>query len=307
MKKNIFWLSLCIPTYGVSEWFFPVLDSIYKQADRDKERDFEVVITDNGNNEEFTNKVNEFQKKHENLVYKKTDAKLFLNEIESYKLARGTLLKFINHRTILRPGALAFFIDFAKENYKNKPVTYFANGVLYKKPEHIECSSFGSFLDELGYWSSWSTGMAIWKDDFDRLDLSKPFNELFPHTTILFSQTKKDKYVINNKKLLTEINAESIKKGKYDLFHAFAVEYPAIFCDLYRNNDIDLKTFLKLKDHALEDVTRLFWRFIVKREPCSYDLSGFNGSLRVFYSKRAFVWMLAKCMVLKIARKIKLK
>ena len=24
-------LSLCIPTYGVSEWVFPVLDSIYNQ------------------------------------------------------------------------------------------------------------------------------------------------------------------------------------------------------------------------------------------------------------------------------------
>ena len=45
-------LSLCIPTNGISEWVFPVLDSIYNQKVDDSL--FEVIVTDNGNNEQFS-------------------------------------------------------------------------------------------------------------------------------------------------------------------------------------------------------------------------------------------------------------
>ncbi len=295
-------LSLCIPTYGISEWVFPVLDSIYSQdCSLD---DFEVVVTDNGTNQEFYGRMMEYQEDHRNLVYRKTDAKLFLNEIESYKNARGQLIKFINHRTLLLPGALQYFIEFVKKNQNRKPITYFTNGVLHKKPEIIECDSFERFLDDLGYWSSWSTGLAVWKEDFERLNLNKSFNELFPHTTILFDQTKRDYYLIDNKALLSEMQVSSTKKGSYDLFYAFAVEYPGILCDLLRNGDIDLDTFQRVKTHALECVARLYWRFVIKKEPCSYELSGFDKSLGVFYSRSQFNQMLIKCFFQKVSNQI---
>ena len=44
-------VSLCIPTNGVVEWVFPVLDSIYNQIVDNAL--FEIVITDNGNNVVF--------------------------------------------------------------------------------------------------------------------------------------------------------------------------------------------------------------------------------------------------------------
>ena len=44
-------LSLCIPTNGIVEWVFPALDSIYAEG-VDNER-FEVIVTDNGKNEDF--------------------------------------------------------------------------------------------------------------------------------------------------------------------------------------------------------------------------------------------------------------
>ena len=76
-------VSLCIPTNGVIEWVFPVLDSIYSQ-DCDY-NDFEVILTDNGNNKEFKEKINRYRKQYSNLYYFETKALGFLNEIESYK------------------------------------------------------------------------------------------------------------------------------------------------------------------------------------------------------------------------------
>ena len=48
INKRDYQISLCIPTNGVSEWVFPVLDSIYNQGV--SEELFEVIVTDNGKN-----------------------------------------------------------------------------------------------------------------------------------------------------------------------------------------------------------------------------------------------------------------
>ena len=71
-------LSLCIPTYGVIEWIFPVLDSIYDQSS-ELEDYFEVVVTNNGNKAEFERLILEYCDKHRNLKYKKTYFSGFLN------------------------------------------------------------------------------------------------------------------------------------------------------------------------------------------------------------------------------------
>ena len=49
-------LSLCIPTNGIIELIFPVLESIYSQNDVDSSL-FEVVVMDNGDNREFKIKI----------------------------------------------------------------------------------------------------------------------------------------------------------------------------------------------------------------------------------------------------------
>ena len=53
-------VSLCIPTNGVVEWVFPVLDSIYNQSVDNAL--FEIVITDNGNNVVFKKSIQDYLK-----------------------------------------------------------------------------------------------------------------------------------------------------------------------------------------------------------------------------------------------------
>lgn len=278
-------LSLCIPTYGISEWVLPVLDSIYNQNVSDDL--FEVIITDNGTNDSFENDLLPYINNHKNLIYKKTNAYSFLNEIESYKLATGKFIKFINHRTIMLEGSINYFIDFVKKYMEEKPFVYFTQGELKTKKEII-LNTFDEFVNVLSYWSSWSTGMAFWKEDFDmisNLDTSN-FNELFPHTTILFSQRKKEKYIIDDKPLLKEMDIDAKRKGKYDLFYAFCVEYPAIILDLLRSNDISIETFHNVLDNNLDFVTTLYFDFVYRKKECSYDVSNYKQTIKVFYSNK---------------------
>ncbi len=288
-------ISLCIPTNGVVELVFPVLDSIYSQ---DVSEDlFEVVITDNGKNEEFFTLMTAFCQKHSNILYEKTEALPFLNEIEAYKRANGAFIKFINHRTLLNPGALASFIQFVEAYQDTKPIIYFANGVLNLAKDVHSYGCFEEYVTNLSYWSSWSTGMGFWKSDFDAIPEDTEFNELFPHTTILFRERDRQEYIIDNRELLDEIPVDQTKKGRYDLFHAFAVEYPSILCDLMRDCSISLTAFLRLKEDALQFVSLLYFDYVIRKIPCSYDLSGFEKAILVYYSKKQ---VLKKCRTFRL-------
>lgn len=299
-------LSLCIPTNGITELIFPVLESIYAQTEVDQAL-FEVVVMDNGDNQEFKTRINEYAMQHKNLVYKETDAKGFLSESECYKCASGAFIKFINHRTKLLPHTVSYLIDFIKKNRGEKPCVYFSNGVIKQIKGVAEYSDFDSYVCGLSYWSSWSTGMAFWKEDFDRLPKEKEFNELYPHTTILFAERKKTKYIIDNTVLLDEIPISHANKGKYNLFYAFGVEYPGIICDLLRDGSITTETFLSVKKDNLKFIERLYFDFVIRKNPCSYDLSGRSQTFQIFYDygkiKRKAIFILC-FRILKFPAKI---
>lgn len=139
-------VTLCIPTNGVPEWCQPVFESIYQQ-DVD-EKLFQVVVTDNGDNQEFKKIAHQYQIDHKNFVYQETEAQGFLNQIESFKLAEGKLVKFLNHRNCLEPGALDYFINYAKHGDEDT-VVYFSEGNLHRK-NVVKDDSFDSFVKDLG-------------------------------------------------------------------------------------------------------------------------------------------------------------
>ncbi len=296
-------ISLCIPTNGVVEWVLPVLNSIFEQGV--SEELFEVVVTDNGTNEEFYHLMMAYRDKHTNILYEKTTALPFLNEIESYKRASGEFIKFLNHRTQLLPGALKEFLSFVQENLQEKPVVYFANGMLEMSREVRSYSSFDEYVRNLSYWSSWSTGMGFWNKDFEKIPEDTVFNELFPHTTILFRERDRAHYIIDNRELLYEMPSGNIPKGRYDLFHAFAVEYPGILCDLLRDGSISSQTFLQVKEDNLKFIAQLYNQYVIRKNPCSYDLSGFDRAIQVFYSKRSVKVGLCKKILTAIKNRFK--
>ena len=144
-------LSLCLPTNGIVEWVLPVLDSIYNQ--NIQESLFEVVVTDNGNNNEFEIKMNKYLIEHTNLVYKKTNAQMFHNQLEALKLASGQYLKFVNHRATMEKQSIEKMLEIIKENIHEKPVLFFANGTMRND---YSCTSFDEFVEKLGHYASWT-------------------------------------------------------------------------------------------------------------------------------------------------------
>ena len=129
----------------------------------------------------------------------------------------------------------------------------------------------------------------MWKEDFDRMDTSVEFNATFPHTDFVFSDKHKKKYIIDHRVLFEEIPVDDTKKGRYDLFHAFGVEFPGLMLDLCRKGEISKETFLKIKQENLVFLAEIYFGHVIRKLPCSYDLSGYRASIPVFYSNGA-VW-----------------
>ena len=273
-------LSLCLPTNGIIEWVFPVLDSIYNQGIDN--RLFEVIVTDNGGNTEFQKKMIVYANGHSNLIYKKTDAYMFYNQLEALKLAHGEYLKFVNHRAAFVNGALQKMIDIIKSCEIEKPIIYFSNGVLKKD---YNLNSFDEYVAHLKRNVSWTTGVGIWKIDYDNLPEDIKIDKISPHSCILFSERKRNNYRIENFKFCEEIEKSSKKKGSYNLFKAFAVEEPTITQNLYIDGDISASTLKTVLADYKKMCKELYFDFCILNKPCSYDLSGFDDNMGIYFSK----------------------
>lgn len=282
MNKPI--LSLCLPTNGIIEWVFPVLDSIYAQTV--EQTLFEVVVTNNGNNDEFHKLMIEYAKKHDNLIYQKTDAYMFHNQLEALKLASGEYLKFINHRAVMTDGSINRLIKTVTENRSKKPVMYFANGAL---KGDCEVKTFNDFVASLGRFASWTTGVGIWKSDYDNLPRDLKIDKISPHSCILFANRDRENYKIYNFVFSEQIEKSHAKKGSYDLFKAFGVEEVMITQNLYIDGDITASTLKKVKEDYKKVVAELYWSFCIKRDLCSYDLSGFDDAMGIYFNKYGII------------------
>lgn len=296
-------VSFCIPTNGMPEWVIPALDSIYAQEI--EESLFEVIVSDNKVNSELEDKIQDY-KKYSNFIYRQNETILFENAIEAYKLATGELIKFVNNKMELFPGTIQHFIDFVDHNRQEKPIVYFSNGTLFnkKKKDVWIDTTFNDFVKDLGIQNSNGDGIAIWKEDFDKLKNGIYFNKLFPDMTILYSERKKSKYIIDNTKWNVKKELSHAKKGKYDLYYAFSVEYLSILIDLLRTKDITIDCFLSLKQEAKNFVYGCYWQFNVKKLPCSYDISCFDDNLKIYYGKQNKFYELLKLLIQKVINKI---
>ncbi len=277
-------LSLCIPTNGVIEWVFPVLDSIYEQEI--DENLYEVIVTDNGKNSVFKEKMREYTKKVSNLVYKETDAQGFTNQIKAFEYAKGEFIKFINHRMTLNAGSLQFLIDFVNKNEDQKPYIYFSNHVLnFDGQRAYHC--FNDFAFDLSHFLSWSAGIGLWKEDFESVHLEKNYSDLFPHMNFIFPYTHKESFLLVNDKLLQQLPTDDTKKGRYNLFFTFGVEFMNQIKYLLNIGDINQKTFDHIHDDNGAFLANLYASYVLDQQPCSYDLANHDKYISEYYDLKS--------------------
>jgi hypothetical protein len=196
----------------------------------------------------------------------------------------------------LKKGALNYLLNFVRTNEASKPITFFLNQADPGRKIRTEYNTFDAYVRGLSYWSSWSGGTAMWKSDFEQLDITQKFDPLFPHTNLLFAVTDRKSYIIDNAPLMEEMDRSHANRGSYDLFHAFGVGYVDILEALYQDKLISKTTLKRIKHENLLLVMSFYILFVVLKQPCSYDLSGYETAINVYYNRRqAFLAAIEFC------------
>lgn len=302
MEKKPY-LSICIPTYNRLEILEKTLQSIYTDLNDIDMEDFEVVISDNEpshSTKKITEKFN-----FENLHYHATASSGFLNSFDVLNLGNGMFLKLHNNYTMIRRGTLKKMLNEIKENSKYKPVIFYTNG-LGQFGEIKEFDNYNAFMHQLSYLSSWSSGFGIWKEDLENIFGKIDVNKYFPQTSLLMTQTQKSNYIINDSPIFD--NQDIPKKGGYNIFKVFSVDYISLIEEALNRKEISEKTFNKIKTDLLFDyISVRYFKTVIARLD-NFEKSDIKKSIEIHYSTLMYYTMIAVAFfapVKALIRKIK--
>lgn len=295
-------LSICIPCYGRVEYVRKTLKSIFNDNNDVPLEKYEIIISDNDPKKAIETLMQEFQ--FPNLKYFHTKCEGFMNSYHVLTHASGELLKLHNSQTIFKKGSLQKIIQEIKSVRDKKTLLFYTNGLLGKL-KSMQFNSFESFMYSLSYWSSWSNGFCIWKEEFEKIDIIKP-NKLFPHTSLFLTQYHALSYIINDQ-VLFEVQRIP-KRGGHNKFEAFTIEYPSLIDECYKQGHISFKC----KQHIMKDImltylpSLLFNKYIARIE--TFESTGFKQNLKKYFPSYTYplVWLLTITVPFKlIYRKIK--
>lgn len=275
-------LSICIPSYERIELLRNTLISIYSQLGDVCEDDFEVIVSDNDPKKALQCLTSEFN--YSNFKYYATDCNGFLNSYYVLTYGTGELLKLHNNTSLWRPGSLKKFIKIIRNNLEKKPLLFFTNGLRQTYTTH-QFNNFDRFMYDLSYFSSWSNGFCIWKDDFE-MNKTIDVNEYFPQTSILLTQYSKEFFISSDYPFFEVQNVS--KKGGYNIFKVFGVNYIEMIETVYLKGHITKKTFDKIKRQVLLIFLPLnfFKTKIIKVE--NFETYGLKENLRKYYAWYAY-------------------
>ncbi|MDV7105998.1 glycosyltransferase family 2 protein [Vibrio sp. TH_r3] len=249
MEKSTL-VSICIPTRNRIGLLKKVIKSIVN--DNVDYSLFEIVISDNSDDNQTENYCKEMKKLGVNVTYYKNENMGFYNSITSLSLGRGKFLKLHNNYSTFVSGQFKELVEWVEKNKVEKPMLFFTNGELGLKPNKIiTINNRNLFLNKATYLITWSSGFSIWRDNFEELDTSEgQVNEMFPHTSLLLKSLPKS-YVINDDIVIQNLKVD--KKGGYNIFKCFCLD----FLHMIRNDiNLDKRTKLKIKYD-------LYYRFII--------------------------------------------
>lgn len=270
-------LSICIPSFGRLDITRHTIQSIYADLSGVDINEFEVLISDN--DPENSSKIFQNEFLYSNFHYYSTKCDGFMNSFYSLTYGNGAYLKLLNNYTQFRPHTLRFLINEIKYYLDTKPLFFFTDGFLGKNSKN-EYDDFNTYMYDLSYFSSWSTGFGIWKDDFEK-SKSIEKSKMFPHTSLFLYNYKKSLFVLNDMVLFN--NQKIIKKGGYNPYEVFGIYYLDLICLMCRENRISYKTFRKIKKDLLLKylATRYFKTVIAKMD--NFECSKIKDYLSVYY------------------------
>lgn len=269
-------LSICIPTRNRINYLKETIGSIID--DGVEPSLYEIIISDNSDNDEVEEYVKRLSIKKINIRYYKNEVKGFYNSINSLSYGNGDFLKLHNDYSKFKKGSLKYLVNLIEENKNSKPMMFFSNGELKAEKLITTASSFNDFIACTSYLNTWSSAFSIWKTDFinTKHDVQS-VDSMFPHTSLIFNCAKNN-YLICNEVIMENISVE--KKGGYNIFYNFCVVYIEMLQEQVDMNNLSTKVFKKLKADMLSNFIAP-WYFKTITTDKGYTFDNKNADLNI--------------------------
>lgn len=281
-------LSICIPTYNRLEILRNTITSIYSDLNGVSLDDFEVVISDNSKEHSSQPVVEEF--KYENLHYYPTECEGFRNSFFALSYGKGDYLKLNNNYTMFRNGTLKILIDQLKSLKDNKCQVIYTNGLrAIKKVSYYK--SFDDYMAGLSYFCSWSAGYGMWREDFEKVKNHVNIDRYFPQTSLLIAQSyKRSRFAIDDRILFKDQYVP--KKGGYNIFKVFSVDFLNLIYGAYTHGAISEKTYKKIKrDLLYKYLSVRYFKTVIARLD-NFEHTDIRKSILVYYTCWQYILML---------------
>jgi len=301
------YLSLCIPTRGRESYLREVIESVC--ADKVDPSLYEIVVCDNSDGPETKQLVEELSSSGVDIKYFYNPVKGFYNSIEALSHGAGEFLKLHNNYTKFKVGEFSRFIEKVVSHSDTKPQLLFTDGNIGHK-SIVRYNNFEEFIAGSSYWHTWSSAFSIWKVDFEQLFRGRNVNDLndqFPHTSLLFLNSEKSQYVVDDCNIFE--NMEVAKKGGYNIFYTFAVIYMAMLDDLLLENKVSAKVVRKIK-RQMKGPFFARWHSLTigderTKSNYTFDSSDYEQYLKLAYGRFGYFEVIVRSHVYTFARTIR--
>jgi acetyltransferase-like isoleucine patch superfamily enzyme/glycosyltransferase involved in cell wall biosynthesis len=168
MDKPAVALSICIPTCNRAPSLEQTLQSIASQPE------FlaglvEVVISDNGSDDETPSVATAFLQAHPDKVIYHRNAETIQPDLNFglvLSKARGTFLKLHNDNLLFHPGVIGEMLKVIEATAPERPVLFFANGNMSQGNPIEVMTSLDDFVRRVSYFATWIGSFGIWRDTF---------------------------------------------------------------------------------------------------------------------------------------------
>lgn len=272
-------VSICIPTRNRIVYLKKTVESII--SDGVSISDYEIVISDNSDDNETSIFCEELIAGGVNVKYYRNPQKGFYNSIKALTLGNGHFLKLQNDYSKFLPGAFRNLVDLIRSELVDKPTIFFSNGTL-KLNSTVKVNGKNRFIKVTNYQNTWSSAFAIWKTDLDSMRHDPSVvDEMFPHTSLLFD-IKKENYIIDDHVYMQNISVE--RKGGYNIFYNFCILYLNMLEGLVQRQEISLVTYWYVKYKMLISfITPWYFWTVLTDQGYTFDCSNADVHIKKKY------------------------
>ena len=252
--NNQILLSICIPTYNRANQLENTLKSIINQNIFTSTSKIEIVISDNCSTDDTAVIVNKYLQLYaEKITYSRNDFNIADKNFEkALSIGKGLYLKLNNDTLKHQSNSLDLIVSLLENNINEKPIIFFANGVLHKHGK-IEGEGLSFLINTTSFYTTWIATFGIWKEDFLCFtNFNKSSHLQLTQVDVLFDLVKIKKKVIIDDEILF-IPEVVTKKGGYDIVTVFLDNYSYLLKQLVESNDINKEVYHNAMDRIINE------------------------------------------------------